>query len=319
MTRVISAPSFLVGVGAGLACALLFASLVGGSMMALPLFLLAPLPLAIAAFGWGTPAGLVASAVAMLSVGYGLSLPAMVGVGLIDVAPTLIAAHLLGLARLSDPTDTAAPREWYPIGRVLVALVITMVVATLIGGFAIGFDIEETTAQVIATYQHVMSTGGTPPMPAAVELEPYVRGTVRLMPAFFPGFWVLVTVLDLWIAARIVRKSGRLARPAEDLAAVELPIAAGLVFAVTTALAFVGGSLGVIASVISGALFSAHLLVGLGVLHTMTRGSDLRGIILAFVYCVSALFTLPVALIVLAGLAEPFTALRRRRPPGGKI
>lgn len=319
MTRVISAPSFLVGIGAGLASALLFASLVGGSMAALPLFLLAPLPLAIAAFGWGTPAGLVAGAVAILAVGFGFGFPSMIAVLLIDVAPMLIAVHLLGLARLTDPDDAEAPREWYPIGRALVAVVIVVCVATLVGGFAIGFDVEETTAQVLATYRHVMSTGGSVPVPASTELEPFVRNTVQLMPAFFPAFGVLVTVLELWVASRIVRKSGRLARPAEDLAAVELPIAAGFVFAATTALAFVGGTLGVIASVIAGALFSAHLLVGMGVLQTVTRGSGMRIIILAFVYGIALLFTLPAALIALAGLAEPFTALRRRRPPGGSV
>ena len=320
MTRVISAPSILVGLGAGLASALLFAALVGGTVLALPLFLLAPLPLAIAAFGWGTPAGLVAGLVAIATIGFGLGTPAMIALTLADVAPTLIAAHLLGLARLADPTAPQDPREWYPVGRVVIAVAIVVSLATIAGGIAIGFDPDETSAHVIAAYRQMMAQGGGAPaqVPDTTQLEPFVRGTVRLMPAFFPASWVMVIVLDLWAAARVVRKSGRLTRPDEDLAALELPTIAGPIFIAAAALALlVDGPVGLIASVVAGTLFAAHLLVGLGVLHTLARRSEARIIILAFVYGLVLLFTLPAVLIALAGLLEPYAALRRRRPPGG--
>ena len=313
MTRAISVPSLLIGLGAGLASALLFAALVGGSVLALPLFLLAPLPIGIAALGWGTAAGVVAGIVAIAAVGYGFGGPAMVAIGLADVAPILAGAHLLGLARASAPADPTH-REWYPVGRVLVALSIAVIVATLAGGLAIGFDIDETTAQVVEAYRHMMVRGGASPaqMPDTAQLEPFVRGTVRLMPAFFPASWLMVVVFDLWAAVKIVAKSGRLVRPAEDLAAIALPGIAGLVFAAALALAFVDGTLGTIASVVAGALFAAHFLVGLAIVHALARRSEARIIILAFVYGLVLLFTLPAALIALAGLLEPHLGLRRR-------
>src|SRR5262245_26068362 len=52
----------LVGLGAGTAAALLFASVVSGSLAAVVLFYLAPLPILIAALGWSHLAGLVAAA-----------------------------------------------------------------------------------------------------------------------------------------------------------------------------------------------------------------------------------------------------------------
>src|SRR5262249_27512107 len=52
----------LVGLGAGAAAALLFASVVSGSIAAIFLFYLAPLPILIAALGWSHVAGLIAAA-----------------------------------------------------------------------------------------------------------------------------------------------------------------------------------------------------------------------------------------------------------------
>ena len=54
----------LVGLGAGAAAALLFASVVSGSLAAVFLFYLAPLPIMIAALGWSHIAGLIAAAIA---------------------------------------------------------------------------------------------------------------------------------------------------------------------------------------------------------------------------------------------------------------
>ena len=52
----------LVGLGAGAAAATLFASVVSGSIVAIFLFYLAPLPILIAALGWSHWAGLIAAA-----------------------------------------------------------------------------------------------------------------------------------------------------------------------------------------------------------------------------------------------------------------
>ncbi len=54
----------LIGVGAGAATALLFASVASGSALSVPLFYLAPLPILIAAMGWSHWAALIAAVVA---------------------------------------------------------------------------------------------------------------------------------------------------------------------------------------------------------------------------------------------------------------
>ena len=54
----------LIGIGAGAATALLFASVASGSPLSVPLFYLAPLPILIAALGWSHWAALIAAIVA---------------------------------------------------------------------------------------------------------------------------------------------------------------------------------------------------------------------------------------------------------------
>ena len=88
----------LVGLAAGAAAALLFASVASGSMAAIFLFYLAPLPILIAALGWSHWAGLIAAALATAAVGI-LS-------GLVFIAVPVIAfgAWWLGyLALLARP------------------------------------------------------------------------------------------------------------------------------------------------------------------------------------------------------------------------
>src|SRR3989442_2528213 len=76
---------FLIGIAAGAAAALLFASVASGSMFSVLLFYLAPLPILIAAIGWSHVAGLIASifaAAALAAVFDGIFFAAfLVGVG----------------------------------------------------------------------------------------------------------------------------------------------------------------------------------------------------------------------------------------------
>lgn len=320
MTRAFTVSTLPIGLGAGLASAALFAALVGGSVLALPLFFLTPVPLALAALGWGTTTGLVAGAIAVAGAGFGLGTSATVAIALAFVVPTLVAAHLAGLARIVDPGDPASAVEWYPLGRVLVAIAATVALGTIVGGIVSGYDPEATTAQILDLYREAMVDGGagTPSAHDIGRIEPFVRGVVRLMPAVFPAFGVGTLVFDLWAAARIVRKSGRLVRPAEDLTAVELPVAAGLVFAAALALAFVDGPIGLVAEVVAGALFIAHTVIGFAVLHALARRSEAKIIILAFVYGLIFLFTIPIALVALVGLVEPHLGLRRRFAAPGR-
>ena len=141
----------LVGIVAGLAGALLFASMASGSLLSFALFYLAPLPLMIAALGWSHLAGLIAAIVASvcLAAAFGpwFFLGFLVGVG-------LPACWLAYLALLARPAGTSPEGlEWYPVGRLVVwsAVLGALIVALAIPTF--GTDAESFRAGLKAAFR----------------------------------------------------------------------------------------------------------------------------------------------------------------------
>jgi len=59
----------IIGIGAGAAAALLFASVTSGSWLSIPLFYLAPLPIMIAGLGWSHWAAMTAALAGALGLG----------------------------------------------------------------------------------------------------------------------------------------------------------------------------------------------------------------------------------------------------------
>ena len=139
---------------------------------------------------------------------------------------------------------------------------------------------------------------------------------VRLMPTMAAGTWMVITLLNLWLAARIARGSGRLMRPWPDLEAIDLPPATALAFGAAILVGFAPGLLGVAGQVVAAVLGIALLLLGLAVLHHLTRRAPSRRLILAGVYL--ALLVMPwLALgLIGLGLSEALTNVRARR--GGR-
>ena len=77
-----------------------------------------------------------------------------------------------------------------------------------------------------------------------------------LVIAIPPAAAVLATitnVLNLWLAGKVVRFSGRLTRPWPDLAAIDFPRPTGIIFLVAAGLTFVGGLVGYFATIASAA------------------------------------------------------------------
>src|ERR1044071_3436786 len=106
----------LVGLGAGAAASLLFASVASGSLAAIFLFYLAPLPILIAALGWSHWAGLIAASVVAAVIGY------LSGLFFISVFVIAFGAWWLGyLALLARPATNGGGEalEWYPVGRLV--------------------------------------------------------------------------------------------------------------------------------------------------------------------------------------------------------
>src|SRR5215468_7288066 len=126
----------LIGIGAGAAAALLFASVTSGVGFSVLLFYLAPLPIMIAALGWSHWAGLMAAAVASVSLAARLGpyfcLAFLIGVGL----PAWWLGYLSLLARSDTPDHSV---EWYPVGRLVLwsAIIGTLIVLAAVPQFGL--------------------------------------------------------------------------------------------------------------------------------------------------------------------------------------
>jgi len=311
----------LIGLGAGIAAALLFASVVSGAPLSLLLAHLAPLPILIVALGWshwaGLTAALSAAAGIVAVVGFELFLAFVIGVGV----PAWWLGYLALLARPSA-NGAGASLEWYPVGRLLLW-------ATLIGTTTVVISLMATFGTDKETFQAglrhfaeeaVKIQARTLRDPA--EAKDLVEALTAAAPRAAAILATLINILNLWLAARVVRVSGRLARPWPDLAALTLPGLVPLLLGASIAGLLLPDIAGIVAAAFAAGLIMVYAIVGLAVLHFVTRGSSGRGLVLGATYASIILFAgLPILPIAVLGLAETAFNIRGRfakkgAPPG---
>src|SRR6267142_4572682 len=110
----------LIAIAAGSASALMFASIISGALISLLLFYLAPLPLMVAALGWGPLGATIGGIVAAIGLGAIFGLPYWIAFAVTVALPAWWLGHLALLGR-PLPNATAgngsappAPQlEWY--------------------------------------------------------------------------------------------------------------------------------------------------------------------------------------------------------------
>jgi hypothetical protein len=307
--------ALLVGVGAGIVSAALYASAWTGTVLGIfVLFFLSPMPVSIAGLGWGWGAAAVAAVVGALTVGTTGGLRSGLVYLLALGAPSAVFSYLALLNR----EDQDGYTQWYPVGRIVAWA--TAFAGLLAAGAILGIatDIESLRASLQQMLDRMLVLDGTGPGGTSMTAE-QKAGFAALMTALLPWAmattWFTVAILNLWAAAHVVMRSGRLARPWPDLSETTLPPGMALAFAGTVAASLLGDMTGLIASGFASAFVFAFMLVGLGILHRLTRGSVIRPVLLSLVYA-GLMFLSPFSslLVALIGLAEPL--LRGRVPPG---
>lgn len=314
----------LIGVGAGLVAAVLFASLANNSALAIMLFYLTPLPVMLAGMGWGVRASLLAFITATLLLALMLSTRSAIGFSLFVGMPGVVLPYLMLLRRIMPvPVHSAEPGsapqtriEWYPFGRIIawasvMAGALVAIALLLIGGDA------ETYRQTITSFfddaasKRLQTMLGPDFGPA--ELEHFVeRFTRYILPAFAAVFWLLVMIGNLWLAAKSAVISGLLDRPPPEFTKIEYPLFLSAGFVIALALNFGSGIPGLIGTAFFGAFACAHLMLGLAVVHVLVATLQFKLALLIALY--AGLFLTPwVGLpVTLLGLLEPFLQLRQR-------
>jgi len=313
---------FAVPVGAGAVSALLFALTVKGTPLALALAYLAPLPLMIAAFGWGALGGLVAAAVAATAV-----------VAVFDVQSALAFLLVVAVSAWILPTFAVMPRyapPWRrgdpdlpmrtPIGMVVAlaaalgALAGLAGLATLIIGYS-GYEagLQALISELTPAIEQALQ--GADVLPDGVSARDVAEEVAKLAPLATATLGFLTLCANLYAAGRSTALSHRLPRPWPDLPTefvLPRPLAVVAAIAVGVAIAL-PEPVDQFAWVFAGPLAAAYALQGFAVLHALSRGLPLRPLlIVALYFCcgVRAAWTLP--LIALIGLVDSAVNLRAR-------
>lgn len=321
----------LIGIGAGAAAALLFASVVSGSWLSIILFYLAPLPIMIAGIGWSHWAALAGVLTGALALGSVLGTVFVAAF----LAGTGIPAWWLGyLAMLARPAAAGAGAnggspgtlEWYPPGRLVVwaAVLAAASMAVAIASFGTDATVFRNELHDALTAMLRMMTNTPADAPLVIagvsDVERIVRSFVVILPLAAAIIATITNAFNLWLAARVVKFSGLLKRPWPDISAMRFPPLASVAFAIAMGLSFAGGLIGIVAGVLSASLLMAFGVLGFAVLHTVTQGTNGRAFLLGGVYTAVLVFGWPVLVMCLLGLIEVMFNLRdriarRRGPP----
>src|SRR5690242_17259250 len=307
----------IIGIGAGAAASLLFASVTSGTMLSIPLFYLAPLPIMIAGLGWGHWVALTATLTGAFA--FGIIFGAVFLFAFLAVAgvPAWWLSYLAMLARpaaANTGNGQATPGlEWYPPGRLVVWAAVLAALSVIVAIPNFGTDAESFRAGMRSSLNAVLHLDGSATgQPGVSKGDRVLNFLVNAIPPAAAVVATITSLLNLWIAARVVKFSGRLARPFTELSAMTFPpmLAAGLALAI--GLSFVDGMLGIVASVASASLLLAYGVLGFAVLHAITQGMNLRWLVLGLAYAAVILIGWPLLVLCLLGIADSVIGVRGR-------
>jgi len=313
----------LIGLAAGCASALMFASIISGALISLLLFYLAPLPLMVAALGWGPIAATIGGIVAASGLGVMFGLPYCIAFAITVAVPAWWLGHLSLLGRplpgaaAGNGSAPAAPQlEWYPVGRILLWIAGFSALATIAAMLTLGTDAETITNSLRSGLSRIL---GARDAASSGDIERWVAALAIVAPAAATIVAMMTLTLNLWLAGKITATSGRLDRPWPDLKSAELPPMTLVALSVALAFCFIGGLAAMFAQITTTALMMAYGLTGFAVLHTLTLALKSRVFWLCCTYAIVVAFGWPVLAMIALGLADAVFGIRQRylrgKPP----
>jgi hypothetical protein len=316
--------TIFMALAAGCTSALMFASIISGALLSLLLCYLAPLPLLVAALGWGP----ICAAIGGLAAGAGLGAMFGLAYGIAFAITVALPAWWLGhLALLGRPIAAGAPSpgapspvanelEWYPVGRILLWIAGFSILSTIAALLTLGSDAASITGVLRRGLLRLFEPREAP---LSDDAEHWVDALVTLAPAAGVAVALLTLTLNVWLSAKITATSGQLRRPWPDLRSTVLPSMTLPALFVAVAFCFTGGLLALVAEIATAALMMAYALVGFAVLHILTLRMKSRAFWLGTTYGIVIVFGWPILALVALGLADAVFDFRQRyrrgKPP----
>lgn len=306
---------WLIAAGAGLASAVMFLAMMLGSVVALPLAYLAPLPLFLVGLSLG--AGASALAGAFSSAVVAAALGGSMLTGLVYFIVNGVPAAILSRQALLGRDDGRGGVEWYPPGHLLgwlvgLALAALPGAVMLLAGATGGLD------AVMAGFSED-DLRRMLPADQLNQMRDMLSKVGTVVPAIIVISWMVMIAVNGALAQGLLARFGHNRRPRVDIATMELPEWLLLAAAFTALLAwFMDGVVGFFGRNGVAILMLPFVVLGLAVIHAFARQIKGGGFALGVAYLLLVLFSPLLVTVALLGVLDQLLGIRRRlmaQPP----
>ncbi len=302
----------VIAAAAGALSAFAFMGVIAPSLPAIVMYYLSPAPLFMAGLAFGATAALIAALIAAAAIFALLNFKAAA----FYLVTTAIAPVILTwLALTSRPAAGGAEgeaadesgREWYPEGRLLLWTSFMGGALMSLTAVMLGPRLEDFRATLRELAGRMFTAMNAKAEMTAEQLQGLTSFVVNMTPLVATILWVLATLGNMWLAARLVRAFGYESRPWAPFWKLTFHPRAMAALAVASFASFLPGMAGLIGEIFAAALMAAFAILGLAVMHALTLGNPWRGMILGVLYAgllvVNWLIALPLIVLALADLS----------------
>jgi hypothetical protein len=306
--------ALLLAVAAGFASALLAATITASSL-GLLLVYLSPLPLLILGFAWHPLLAALGGLVAAILLSIVLT---TTSVPLVYVALVGLPAWLFSHLATQVPGRDVVGRPAVPVGLILAGVALYSALVFLFGALATDGSYAGLEAKLIASAEQLIRLQTDTPegqpiqLPGGQDPQLLIGLYVALVPPAAVLSFGTIFLLNLYVAAKVAQRSGRLIMPWADVPSLHVPRLVVIGMAVSTLLAPLPGYLGLAFELIAVAGLLVLALQGFAVLHFITRGASWRGMLLTATWVSTILFGLPALAMIALGLADLAFSIRQK-------
>ncbi|QGM98968.1 DUF2232 domain-containing protein [Methylocystis parvus] len=311
---VFSPQNFGVSILGGLAAAAIAAVVTRGGLGGLLFAHLAPLPLAIVAFGFGIVHGATSAIVATLLLSVLAGPGVGVGYALLVAFPGWLAAYAASGAPRGDRDLIRSNFSSWACLAVGGALAFAIILWLIVGTYWQG-SLDEVLNPIRArAFLMLDSMHRNKEIPESLSPTELSGQVARAVPAFFAGYALLIHIANLWMGGFIARASALLTHPWPDIAMdYRLPRAVAGLFLAGVALTFFNGPAGAVGLVLAATMGMLLMLQGLAVVHVFVRGSKSSALVLSILYFMLGFLGWPIVPLAVLGIADAVFNYRDRK------
>ncbi len=278
--------------------------------------LVAPLPLYFAGLSSGALAAAIGAGIAGVA-SMALTEPAVGAFYVLVVGlPAVGLSYLLLLNRDSAAPDDTIIVEWYPAGRVLswltlaaASLFLITVMGTLDDEGGLRGRAREMFVQM-APPEQLQATIDR--LQVDVNGEELIEFAASTLPTALVVYLSVLAAINAGLAQFIAVRTGQALRPSPAIKSMTLPPGLDIVLALCIALSLIPGEAGFIGASMAFIVMTPYFLLGLVVIHVISRHWPGRGFLLTLFYLVMFLIPAMAFLIAALGLTEQCFGVRRR-------